>query len=745
MELEVHTNVTMRSAPRQSSKRHKQFPSQLNELKQDVIGNDKAASDAVRGNLHGSTGTLVIAKSHQILQHYTSSKEPARSALPVVLGQSQDIGNRWTRPLPRTQKLCLPPAAQMPITDRVMPDVQTAHHSSLSSRATAVNLTAQPARQAQPVTNRQNVGKAELSEADCDVAGKQAVGVVASSILAARLHSMQADARDKAWHEQKSQETARHRAPLANVSAHAAPNAGSNPMPCMITSASVAAVTARGSEVTSTSSAGHHAVSSQPAWKQRTVFKDWQASCDSVDACTAVGEDEQAPTRLAEGPDNTCEAAQDMQMHVHEMRHVLDRQQAPTAGSSARSNLSDDTESLVAKLRALSQGRGDAASSMGLKTDGQQLLRFPFASRTTTSHQSTGNMRTGSAAGPSAAAPRLKQCDKHMAGIAPSQLTHQPAAGCILPCRPDNTRCIKLMKPAQSATASDSGSDTDHPRRSHQLQSPAQSPSHGSRHRSVHTSVVAPIQLGSHELTSAAPTLPAAAATRMVVAATSNGGQQQQETAVQHRIGKATPLKKSFTPRPSRFRLEAEKLSVTPPDKSSSLEKVLFRSPIKAEYQFGHTQDVHLEGVFGNAWPESCQAAQHQDEDNTLAASNSNMVSHIGYEPSQAAKGQPMDKDDAQAEPSSSLGDSCMRPTVCQAQQNDMDMDMDIQAAPALQHEEQSSAMLMCDAENDHSMITPANLPQGVFSHMRVILDPDLTSEEGARYVADYLGAPTSR
>lgn len=162
--------------------------------------------------------------------------------------------------------------------------------------------------------------------------------------------------------------------------------------------------------------------------------------------------------------------------------------------------------------------------------------------------------------------------------------------------------------------------------------------------------------------------------------ATASIGQQQREAAAQHRLGKATPLKKSFTPRPSRFRLEAERLSVTPPDKSSGLEKVLFRSPVKAERP-----------------PEQPQGTCNDDK---VSCSGSGMLHDAA---------QPMEE-------------RCHHVKADEAQPSDM---------------------LVAEPGKECSMVTPANqlqngvqhAPQGIFAHMHVILDPELTAEESSRYV----------
>jgi len=206
----------------------------------------------------------------------------------------------------------------------------------------------------------------------------------------------------------------------------------------------------------------------------------------------------------------------------------------------------------------------------------------------------------------------------------------------------------------------------------------AGSPASGSRHHSGYTSVGPPIPLGSQPCAPAAADIPAAPLGR--AEATASNGQKQPEAAAQHRLGKATPLKKSFTPRPSRFRLEAERLSVTPPDKSSGLEKVLFRSPIKAERP-----------------PEQLQG---NGKDDKVSCTGSGLVHEAA---------QPMEES-------------------CHAVKAD---------------EAQPSDMLVAESNKECSIVTPANqlqsggqhAPQGIFAHMQVILDPELTAEENSRYV----------
>ncbi len=119
---------------------------------------------------------------------------------------------------------------------------------------------------------------------------------------------------------------------------------------------------------------------------------------------------------------------------------------------------------------------------------------------------------------------------------------------------------------------------------------------------------------------------------------------------------------------------------MTPPDKSSGLEKVLFKSPTKAERP-----------------PEQLQG---KGKDDKVSCTGSGLLHETA---------QPMEE-------------SCHHVKADEAQPSDM---------------------LVAEPGNECSMVTPANqlqsgvqhAPQGVFAHMQVILDPELTAEENSRYV----------
>ena len=168
VELEVHTNVITRS-PRQSSKRHKLVPSQIS------LSN-RQATGVVSANLHRSSTAVAMLQSapqHQV-------KAPARTAWSVMLGHEEHHGTGWTQPLARPPQLQLPTLMS---ADDDSHDVQTAGaaHSAFSSGQTVTKAEQEP------------------SKAECGLAVKQPAHVDARS-LAARLHCMQADAKDKGRH-----------------------------------------------------------------------------------------------------------------------------------------------------------------------------------------------------------------------------------------------------------------------------------------------------------------------------------------------------------------------------------------------------------------------------------------------------------------------------------------------------------------------------------------------------------------
>lgn len=523
-----------------------------------------------------------------------------------------------------------------------------------------------------------------------------------ASNLAGRLHAMQADAMDRAWQRQHEPQRL---APMA-VPSLVSNNASAAPMLLSQEPQPSRSVT----QGPVTDAFGHSGTVTQ----QPRCGIGQQAT--SLTSNNGSGVNPSKAAVQSAGPSLTT-AAQTVARSHATRKPAAD----PTRSASGRNadlmptenrgpDLSTDTESLVAKLRALSQGRNDnAQSKVSSKQPGQQQQqrqRYPFASRATDCNQAKPIMAEPTKALPPAK--RCKQAGMHTAEVS-SAVGH---AAAVAPCHPrlNTARCIQLVEPVHSGT--EYGSGTSPPRRSQRLQPQAGSPAASNRPRSAYASVAAPIQLGAPAqqlpvaaLPSSLPAPTATAAASGAAAAAASAAptrvhHQAPASPVQHRLGKPTPLKKGFTPKPTRFRLEAERLSLTPPDKSSGLEKVLFRSPVKA----AAAASTGIEGCSNNAVPSaSCLAA------NT----------------SQPGLMIPLPETAQQAHAEQRVPDACS---------------------------EQVAVSNPCSEQVAHlggsqAMVTPGNgcisamqadppaLSPGVFAHMKVILDPELSPEESHRYV----------
>ena len=384
-----------------------------------------------------------------------------------MLGPAPNDVSGWTQPLPRPPQLHLatPGAAE----DDVMQDVQDAGGRPTSGRAFASRSS--NAGQAKPLPcNRQTMGKADqqLDTADCDMADTKAVGANASS-LAARLHCMQADAKDRAWQRQKVPGIARTTVALAHAAVHATTGADAKPVLGTLGVNQGHADIASHHGTVSTSVARQHAVSRQNPWTQHAEAGLRQAGCAGANALTAACAASAMPANCAQASAVECQPAP-------LRRPAVDEHHASTADSTTKGDLSADTESLVAKLRALSQGRGDPTSSKGPNADRHQHHRFPFASRTTNSSQPSDRSKSGMTADPPGVPvpKRCKQSGTQAVGntAAPGRKTDAAAtAGPANQPRPDNASCITLMDPVHSGTSPDAGASPQ--RRSHRLRSRA--------------------------------------------------------------------------------------------------------------------------------------------------------------------------------------------------------------------------------------------------------------------------------
>jgi len=442
----VHTNVTMRSAPRQSSKRHKQLPSHVLQPQQHVSQTAKAA-DAMIMQVYSEGDRADGAKPQQALQYQV--KETATAAWPLMLGQAQKPGVCWTKPLLRPPQLQLPLPPPAAIRSDSMPSAQPAAGTSLV-HVPSLPSAAGKAGHAGPVGSRQNIdtGGNQTMMVDCQGWEQQAdtSGSGGASDLAAKLHCMQADVRARAWPQHKDHGLTK------------AANAGLKPQAllCAPVVANAGARPAGKTEHASDSMPRKCTVTRQHTWRQYSEAVAEQPQPDSASSHTADGAPAAAQPISAE--------RSSVSQPMLQMTSDLNMQSGQAANSSTSGSLSLETESLVAKLRALSQGKGESAPVKASKPDGQQHQRFPFASRTTNSRQPPDKTKPGmSASHPGASVPKPSKPSEVSGGALAASPVDQQG--------PESGRCIRLMEPVHSGAAVDSRSSPQ--RRSHRLRSPA--------------------------------------------------------------------------------------------------------------------------------------------------------------------------------------------------------------------------------------------------------------------------------
>ena len=665
LDTEVPSNITTRSAPKQASKRHKHAESQA---QTQAVGVDKPSKEPGSNKSIAPAAALCPTSPHPDLTLAAPSTRVSQQ--PACLKQP------WAM-VPKPPSIC----ATVLTADRDDHDMLGSHiHADNLCRQTApteiMSSGSIHAQGQKPLVFAVLQGSSSSSSTLSTGAHS-----ADTSKLAGRLHAMQADAVYRAW--QKQQES--QRLPPAAASSKLAPNSAAaaaasklfqGPHP-----SGLAAVTFSAHAV------GHSNVARQhpPTASQQVPIHSKRPATTADAAAVRPVEASLAPS--AQPTADSCKPPP-----------------GPTTSSGIQTNkrpgshggdLSSDTESLVAKLRALSQGRNDnAQSKASSKSSRQQDQRYPFASRGTNSNQPKPIADLKAAP----ASKRAKQVGTHTTDTAATTFHAAAAIAAAGPSqprpRPNTARCIQLLEPVHSGT--EYGSGTSPKRRS--MHSHAASPVASNRLRSGYASVAAPIQLSAPTAqppTTALPSsLPAPIASAASAAAAAPAAaprrvhdEQVPASPVQHRLGKPTPLKKGFTPKPTRFRLEAERLSLTPPDKPSGLEKVLFRSPVKAA-----------------AAPS-----------NFNPACNENVIAGC---------------DGAAAPEAGPLADQSLWQAATGAGPGVSDPCSD-------QMDEAVSSQAMVTAANSFTPVMlagPSALPQGVFAEMKVILDPELSPQEGQRY-----------
>ena len=502
-------------------------------------------------------------------------------------------------------------------------------------------------------------------------AGSEPGDGASASHLAGKLHSMQVDAMDRAW--QKQQHSQRL---LSNAAASTTAPVNAVPTSCWPRHPTASSIP---------SSNQNHGAEAVDINRQQLDARGRQQGRSIASEPSASSQETARP--VASGVSASKLHAPTASTALAQAAAARSRAEATfsTASDHHGADMSRDTESLVAKLRALSQGRNDPAQGRAANPAGQQQQqRLPFAARTTNSSQ-------------------RKLPSAHALPLPPAKRSKQvsiPEPGCRAVTtssssqrKPDAARCIQLMEPVHSGTEYESGVSSEQHSRGVKLR--AGSPSAASRRRASYASVAAPIQLAPPAQASSVaavsrplPSAPIPAAAAAAPAEASSRMQQQLPgSPVQHRLGKPTPLKKGFTPKPTRFRLETERLSITPPGKPSGLEKVLFTSPVKL-----------------------------------MVSVTSNSISGGSDAP-------------------------CCAESAAEMQTGHLPKP-DHEAIAVTQDVTACCDALMTDAEHGQQLITPPAVgtpapqdgvqvkPEAVFSHMRVILDPELSLEETNRYSA---------
>ena len=518
------------------------------------------------------------------------------------------------------------------------------------------------------------LGASDTSSFDCT---HHAAEVANASKMAAHLHSMQVHAMDRAWQQQQQRSLAlKASAPLptqAHVSTAVALRPRSELKPSQTAVPTISGQNAGGSNF------AHCAAQMQEP--QDT------ASNTNVFAGSITGAGKPVMLNSAQ-PQHTDSGIAARGSSA--APHIMSERQGSAAPSSQSTHMSTETESLVAKLRALSQGSSSRNQGNAAKTSAQQQQRLPFASRSTNLTQVKPALVQPK---PTLPYKQSKLTSNHTSAAAANA---QPAKGRPGLQRAGTAQCIQLMEPVHSVTEYEPKGSPE--QRGHRLKSRAASSSVSSRTQSGFASVAEQIPLNppAHQQQQHAAAFPklmmpvAATAAAAAGAADSSdnanavGQQPCLPSPMRHRLGKPTPLQKGFTPKPSRFRLEAERLSVTPPDKSNGLEKILFTSPVKPAAQ-------------------DCAPMQTDSSSTLSEALQTSVEEQI---PVQQAAGE-----------------------------------LRLPAVPLGHNASASSNTKMAHAEHSPEMATPAYMPAhvqtptaGVFADMRFILDPELSSDDSGRY-----------
>ena len=547
-DLDVHSNITTRPSSRLPSKRHK--PASPPTAESTASSSLSQAVSQSRPSAHMLDAPCIAALPGQhAVQHMVSDSHPSAAIIPAqALVQ---------------QPACIPAAPQpfYPISGNsagltaynTRQQQSVSRHPKGEASKTMQSVTCKV--QASP--NRQGataMGVTKASAAPVPAYFSDRQHVEAGQDIAAKMHVLQAQAMDMAWQQQQqAPATAQFRSSTAA------------PAPV---------------DASSSTSLQHASKTSRSAAEQ---VVDGQDKPSSVTLTTAQQRLEQAArTPLPSEPLAEIHSTQQQQQQRrHQQPHSSHQLQNPVTCRSA--DLSLDTESLVVKLRALSANRdantqttkGKAAhiaqqgfvyKPKACKCRHKDTRDTPVSNTTCSTRHPIAPVHKGQRP-PVAASASMACCMASLSrcsSLAPEQ--PQPHHTAKPGRRPLHDAQYVKQEAQQPPFASTGG----HKRSCQAHASSAQA-------SSVNFSQHEPV-LQSGELPAATASVPesrAAAATE--AAAHSN----VPDVPINPRLGKVTPLKGSFTPRPSRFKLEAERCTPTSRSPPDQLQQALFSSPIK--------------------------------------------------------------------------------------------------------------------------------------------------------------------
>lgn len=544
-DLDVHSNITTRPSSRLPSKRHKPAsPSAAESAASSCLS--QSVSQSIP-SAHALDAPCIAALPGQhAVQHMVSDSHPSAAIIPAeALIQ---------------QPACTPVAPQpfYPISANsagvtaynTRQQQAVSRHSKGEASKTMQSLT----RKVQASSNRQGatamgVTKASAAPVPAYFSGRQ--HVEAGQDIAAKMHVLQAQAMDMAWQQQQASATAQFR---TGTAAPAPVDAGSS------TSLQHASRTSRSAAV---------------------QVVDGQDKPSSVTLTAAQQRLEKAArTPLPSQPLAEIQSTQ-QQRHQHQQPHSSHQLQTPVTCRSA--DLLVDTESLVVKLRALSANRD--ANTQTTKVKAAHVAQQAFVYK------------------PKAGKCRHKDtCDTPVSNttcstrhpIAPVHTDQRPpvaASASMACCMASLSRCSSLApEQPQSHHAAQPGRHPLHD--AHHVKQEAQQPPFAStsghnRSCQAHASSAqaSSVNFSQHEPALQSGGLPAATASvpesRTEDATEAAAHSNVPDVPINPRLGKVTPLKGSFTSRPSRFRLEAERCTPTSRSRPDQLQQALFSLPIK--------------------------------------------------------------------------------------------------------------------------------------------------------------------